>query len=114
MYFEFSNKYRELTIWFIVFLLLLSLPIRFYFLEKYQSETAIRKSILISERSIDLLARRGKILDRHGNVLAEDIPSYEIGLELNNFSFNPNDISLISNFLDLDRENLNKRLSDKK
>ena len=114
MYFEFSNKYRELTIWFIVFLLLLSLPIRFYFLEKYQSDTAIKKSILISERSIDLLARRGKILDRHGNVLAEDIPSYEIGLELNNFSFNPNDISLISNFLDLDRENLNKRLSDKK
>ena len=33
MYFEFSNKYRELTIWSIVFLLLISLPIRFYFLQ---------------------------------------------------------------------------------
>ena len=79
MYFEFTNKYRELSIWILVFLLLLSLPIRFYFLEKNQFDTAIEKSVSISERSKDLLARRGKILDRDGIILAEDIPSYEIG-----------------------------------
>ena len=86
MYFEFSNKYRELSIWILVFILLLSLPIRFYFLEKNQFDTAIEKSVSISERSKDLLARRGKILDRDGIILAEDIPSYEIGLEIKNFS----------------------------
>ena len=85
MYFEFSNKYRELSIWILVFILLLSLPIRFYFLEKNQFDTAIEKSVSISERSKDLLARRGKILDRDGIILAEDIPSYEIGLEIKNF-----------------------------
>ena len=95
MHFEFTNKYRELTIWSIVFLLLLSLPVRFYFLEKYQSEIAIKKSVSISERSTDILARRGKITDRNGEILAEDIPSYEIGLEIGKFSFNPNEISLI-------------------
>ncbi len=114
MYFEFSNKYRELTIWSIVFLLLISLPIRFYFLEKYHSETAIKKSVSISERSTNLLARRGKILDRNGSVLAEDIPSYEIGLDLNNFSFNPKEIKKISYLLDIDRKTFTKRLSDKK
>ena len=86
MYFEFSNKYRELSIWILVFILLLSLPIRFYFLEKNQFDTAIEKSVSISERSKDLLARRGKILDRDGIILAEDIPSYEIGLSLKDFS----------------------------
>ena len=87
MYFEFSNKYRELSIWILVFILLLSLPIRFYFLEKNQFDTAIEKSVSISERSKDLLARRGKILDRDGIILAEDIPSYEIGLEIKKNAF---------------------------
>ena len=89
MHFEFTNKYRELTIWSIVFLLLLSLPVRFYFLEKYQSEIAIKKSVSISERSTDILARRGKITDRNGEILAEDSPSAESGLELSKFSCNP-------------------------
>ena len=60
------------------------------------------------------LARRGKILDRNGYVLAEDIPSYEIGLDLNNFSFNPNEIKKISYLLDIDKKKFIKRLSDKK
>ena len=87
---------------------------QFYFLEKYHSETAIKKSVSISERSTNLLARRGKILDRNGSVLAEDIPSYEIGLDLNNFSFNPKEIKKISYLLDIDRKTFTKRLSDKK
>ena len=111
MYFEITNKYRELTIWLIVFLLLFSLPVRFYFLEKYQSETAIKKSVSISERSMDILARRGKITDRNGEILAQDIPSYEIGLEISKFSFNPEEISKISTLLDIDSRKLKNRIS---
>ncbi len=116
MHFEFTNKYRELTIWSIVFLLLLSLPVRFYFLEKYQSEIAIKKSVSISERSTDILARRGKITDRNGEILAEDIPSYEIGLEISKFSFNPDEISKISSLLNVESKRLKTRISkrDKK
>ena len=116
MHFEFTNKYRELTIWSIVFLLLLSLPVRFYFLEKYQSEIAIKKSVSISERSTDILARRGKITDRNGEILAEDIPSYEIGLEISKFSFNPGEISKISSLLNIESKRLKTRISkrDKK
>ena len=111
MYFEITNKYRELTIWLIVFLLLFSLPVRFYFLEKYQSETAIKKSVSISERSMDILARRGKITDRNGEILAQDIPSYEIGLKISKFSFNPEEISKISTLLDIDSRKLKNRIS---
>ena len=114
MYFEFSSKYRELSIWILVFILLLSLPIRFYFLEKNQFDTAIEKSVSISEKSKDLLARRGKILDRDGIILAEDIPSYEIGISLKDFSFDPIHINLISTNLDLDIDRLKKRLARKK
>ena len=116
MYFEITNKYRELTIWSIVFLLLLSLPVRFYFLEKYQSEIAIKKSVSISERSTDILARRGKITDRNGEILAEDIPSYEIGLEISKFSFNPDEILKISSLLNIESKRLKTRISkqDKK
>ena len=112
MYFEFSNKYRELSIWILVFILLLSLPIRFYFLEKNQFDTAIEKSVSISERSKDLLARRGKIFDRNGIILAEDIPSYEIGLEIKNFSFNPDEIYKISFVLEIDEKKLRNRLAN--
>ena len=112
MYFEFSNKYRELSIWILVFILLLSLPIRFYFLEKNQFDTAIEKSVSISEKSKDLLARRGKILDRDGIILAEDIPSYEIGLEIKNFSFNPDEIHKISFVLEIDEKKLRNRLAN--
>jgi len=112
LYFEFSSKYRELSIWILVFILLLSLPIRFYFLEKNQFDTAIEKSVSISERSKDLLARRGKIFDRNGIILAEDIPSYEIGLEIKNFSFNPDEIYKISFVLEIDEKKLRNRLAN--
>ena len=61
--------------------MLVSLPIRFYFLQKNEFEIALNKSKQSSERSETLLSRRGKILDRNFVTLAEDIPAYEIGID---------------------------------
>ena len=93
---------------------MISLPIRFYFLQKYEFETALNKSKASSERTLKLLSRRGKILDRNFQILAEDIPAYEVGIQVNNFSFDPSHISLISKILDIDSKNLKNKLSNKK
>ena len=114
MNFELTSKYRELIVWFFIFCLLISLPIRFYFLQKYEFEIALNKSKASSERTLKLLSRRGKILDRNSQILAEDIPAYEIGIQVNNFSFDPSHISLISKILDIDSKNLKNKLSNKK
>ena len=59
-------------------------------------------------------SKRGSIFDRNNLFLAEDIPSYEIGLTINNFSFDPKHIALLSENLGLNIERLKKRLSNKK
>ena len=94
--------------------MLVSLPIRFYFLQKYEFDIALDKSKASSERSLKLLSRRGKILDRNFQILAEDIPAYEIGIQINNFSFDPSHISSISKILKIDSQNLKNKLSNKK
>ena len=114
MNFELTSKYRELTVWFFIFCLLASLPIRFYFLQKYEFDIALDKSKASSERSLRLLSRRGKILDRNFQILAEDIPAYEIGIQINNFSFDPSHIYSISKVLKIDLQNLKNKLSNKK
>ena len=114
MNFELTSKYRELIVWFFIFCLLISLPVRFYFLQKYEFETALNKSKASSERTLKLLSRRGKILDRNFQILAEDIPAYEVGIQVNDFSFDPSHISLISKILDIDSKNLKNKLSNKK
>jgi|TARA_B100001094_G_scaffold156541_1_gene151530 cell division protein FtsI (penicillin-binding protein 3) len=94
--------------------LLASLPIRFYFLQKNEYEIALTKSKKISERAETLLSRRGKIFDKNLVILAEDIPAYEIGIQVNDFSFNPSDILSISNILLFNLEKLKNKLSNKK
>ena len=113
MNFELTSKYRELIIWFFIFCLLASLPVRFYFLQKNEYEIALNKSKKISERAETLLSRRGKILDKNLVILAEDIPAYEIGIQVNDFSFNPSDILSISNILLFNLEKLKNKLSNK-
>jgi cell division protein FtsI/penicillin-binding protein 2 len=108
-----GNKYRELFLWIIIFIFLSALPIKLIFFQKsdfsagkeFSSKASLRKSVL--------LAKRGEILDRNNLVLAEDIPSYEIGLSIKNFSFDPAHIKAISENLDLNLNRLNKRLSNK-
>ena len=108
-----GNKYRELFLWIIIFIFLSALPIKLIFFQKsdflagkeFSSKASLRKSVL--------LAKRGEILDRNNLVLAEDIPSYEIGLTIKNFSFDPTHIKAISENLDLNLNRLNKRLSNK-
>ena len=103
-----TNKYRELILWIVISLILLALPTKLIFFQKndfsfgkeFSQKATIRQSLIAS--------KRGVIFDRNNFILAEDIPSYEIGITLKDFSFDPLHINLLSTNLDLDIDRLKK------
>ena len=109
-----NNKYRELTLWIVIFSILLALPIKLIFFQKNDFSLGKEFSKKASIRQSSIASKRGVILDRNNYILAEDIPSYEIGISLKDFSFDPLHINLISTNLDLDIDRLKKRLARKK
>ena len=109
-----SNKYRELVLWIVIFLILLSLPIKLIFFQKKDFSFGIEFSKQASTLQSILASKRGTIFDRNNLILAEDIPSYEVGLSLREFSFDPHHIDLLSNNLEINFERLKKRLANKK
>ena len=60
-----------------------------------------------------LLAPRGKILDRNGNVLALDIKGYSVGVDLEKFKFEEKTITFLSELLDKDPFSLSNILHGK-
>ena len=60
-----------------------------------------------------LLAPRGKILDRNGNVLALDIKGYSVGIDLEKFKFEEEIITFFSEQLDKDPVSLSNILYGK-
>ena len=109
-----SNKYRELVLWIVIFLILLSLPVKLIFFQKKDFSFGIEFSKQASTLQSILASKRGTIFDRNNLILAEDIPSYEVGLSLREFSFDPHHIDLLSNNLEINFERLKKRLANKK
>ncbi len=109
-----SNKYRELVLWIVIFLILLSLPVKLIFFQKKDFSFGIEFSNQASTLQSILASKRGTIFDRNNLILAEDIPSYEVGLSLREFSFDPHHIGLLSNNLEINFERLKKRLANKK
>lgn len=109
-----NNKYRELTLWIAIFFILLALPTKLIFFQKNDFSLGKEFSQKASIRQSPIASKRGVILDRNNYILAEDIPSYEIGISLKDFSFDPLHINLISTNLDLDIDRLKKRLARKK
>mgnify|MGYP003311136534 FL=1 len=65
------------------------------------------------ESQYSLLAPRGKILDRNGNVLALDIKGYSVGIDLEKFKFEEETITFLSELLDKDPFNLSNILFGK-
>ena len=85
----------------LVFFILLTLPVKLIFFQKNDFILGKEFSEKASSRKSILNSKRGSIFDRNNLFLAEDIPSYEIGLTINNFSFDPKHIALLSEILSL-------------
>ena len=65
------------------------------------------------ESQYSLLAPRGKILDRNGNVLALDIKGYSVGVDLEKFRFEEETIIFLSELLDKEPSSLSNVLYGK-
>ena len=109
-----NNKYRELILWIVIFFILLALPTKLVFFQKNDFSLGKEFSQKVTIRQSPITSKRGVIFDRNNFILAEDIPSYEIGITLKDFSFDPLHINLLSANLNLDIDRLKKRLARKK
>jgi cell division protein FtsI (penicillin-binding protein 3) len=93
---------RIVSIQLIILIGFLSLMGRLIYLQIYQDIFLDDQVVNRLDSQYSLLAPRGKILDRNGNVLALDIKGYSVGIDLEKFKFEEESITFLSELLDKD------------
>ncbi|URQ66114.1 penicillin-binding protein 2 [SAR86 cluster bacterium] len=93
---------RIVSIQLIILIGFLSLLGRLIYLQIYQDIFLDDQVFNRLDSQYSLLAPRGKILDRNGNVLALDIKGYSVGIDLEKFKFEEETITFLSEQLDKD------------
>ena len=93
---------RIVSIQLIILIGFLSLLGRLIYLQIYQDIFLDDQVFNRLDSQYSLLAPRGKILDRNGNVLALDIKGYSVGIDLEKFKFEEETITFLSELLDKD------------
>ena len=93
---------RIVFIQLIILIGFLSLLGRLIYLQIYQDIFLDDQVFNRLDSQYSLLAPRGKILDRNGNVLALDIKGYSVGIDLEKFKFEKETITFLSELLDKD------------
>ena len=104
---------RIVFIQLIIIIGFLSLLGRLIYLQIYQDIFLDDQVFNRLDSQYSLLAPRGKILDRNGNVLALDIKGYSVGIDLEKFTFEEETITLLSELLDKDHFSLSNILFGK-
>ena len=104
---------RIVFIQLIILIGFLSLLGRLLYLHIYQDIFLDDQVFNRLDSQYSLLAPRGKILDRNGNVLALDIKGYSVGIDLEKFKFEEETITFLSKLLDKDPFNLSNILYGK-
>ncbi len=104
---------RIVFIQLIILIGLLSLLGRLIYLQIYQDIFLDDQVFNRLDSQYSLLAPRGKILDRNGNVLALDIKGYSVGIDLGKFKFEEEIITFLSKLLDKDFLSLSNMLRGK-
>ena len=105
---------RALFISFLFLIIFLLLIARLLFIKFYQNEFLDNESNsrFISERP--LMATRWSILDRNDKVLAFDVRSYTVGLDLSEFEPEEKVVEGLSRVLNLDKNSLKAKIDNKK
>ena len=104
---------RIVFIQLIILIGLLSLLGRLIYLQIFQDIFLDDQVFNRLESQYSLLAPRGKILDRNGNVLALDIKGYSVGVDLEKFRFEEETIIFLSELLDKEPSSLSNVLYGK-
>ena len=109
-----TEKTRELVLWFFLPVLFSLLFVRLIYFQITEADFSFDKIDNRISQSKVIKSSRGKIVDRNDRVLAEDIIYYDIGIDLNYFSFKPDEIKFISNLLNIKEQNLRERSSNQR
>ena len=80
---------------------LIILVSRLIFLHIFQDNFLDEQIVLRSHSEYSLIASRGKILDRNSNILAFDVQSYSVGIDLSKLEKNNLKIDQIEKILNL-------------
>ena len=104
---------RIVFIQLIILIGFLSLLGRLIYLQIYQDIFLDDQVFNRLDSQYSLLAPRGKILDRNGNVLALDIKGYSVGVDLEKFRFEEETIIFLSELLDKEPSSLSNVLYGK-
>ncbi len=104
---------RIVFIQLIILIGFLSLLGRLIYLQIYQDIFLDYQVFNRLDSQYSLLAPRGKILDRNGNILALDIKGFSVGIDLEKFKFEEETITFLSKLLDKDPFNLSNILYGK-
>ena len=86
---------------------------RLVFLQIYQDIFLDEQVISRSHSEYSLLASRGKILDRNNNILALDVRSFSVGIDLKNFKGNILNIKSLEEILDIKKETIGNLIKNK-
>ena len=89
------------------------LVVRLIFLQIYQDIFLDEQVISRSHSEYSLLASRGKILDRNNNILALDVRSFSVGIDLKNFKGNILNIKSLEEILDIKKETIDNLIKNK-
>ena len=109
-----TEKTRELVLWFFLPVLFLLLFVRLIYFQITEADFSFDKIDNRISKSKVIKSSRGKIVDRNDRILAEDIIFYDIGIDLNYFSYKPDEIKFISDLLNIEEQNLRERSSNQR
>ena len=109
-----TEKTRELVLWFFLPVLFLLLFVRLIYFQITEADFSFDKIDNRISQSKVIKSSRGKIVDRNDRILAEDIIFYDIGIDLNYFSYKPEEIKFISDLLNIEEQNLRERSSNQR
>ena len=109
-----TEKTRELVLWFFLPVLFSLLFVRLIYFQITEADFSFDKIDNRISQSKVIKSSRGKIVDRNDRVLAEDIIFYDVGIDLNYFSYKPDEIKFISNLLNIEEQNLRERSSNQR
>ncbi len=107
-----NEKNKVKLLYTLVIILFSILIVRIFYLQiirgSHYKEMSVHKSI----RIIEIPTIRGKILDRNGTVLAEDIPTYKLEITKEDLSNKDEEIKLISQIIGTPVSEINKKLQN--
>ncbi len=107
-----SGRVVFLQLLFVIgFLLIIS---RLLYLQIFQDDFLDGQVLSRSYSEYSLLAPRGKIYDRNQNILAFDVVSYSLGVDLSKFNQNKDNIYLLSKLIGIKEDKLKQSLNNKR